>query len=52
MSDLAFRLYIGNISISDGLLQIGVQIFWVVLLVALGKCFMKQTLKTTVVQGG
>lgn len=52
VSDLAFRLYIGNISIGQGLLQIGVQVIWVVLLVILGKYFMKQTLKTTVVQGG
>ena len=52
ISDFPFRLYVGNISIQEGLIGIIVQIIWIVIILLLGRLLMKIALKKTVVQGG
>ena len=52
ISDLSFRLYIGNVGILAGLTQIGIATAWLVILVIVGKLLMKRALKKVVVQGG
>lgn len=51
-SDLAYRVYIGNIGITDGVIQMGIQIIWIVGLYTLGKILMNNKSKKLVVQGG
>lgn len=51
-SDLPFRLYAGNIGLKEGLLSIGVQLVWILILVWLGRFLMKRAFKKIVVQGG
>ena len=52
VSDLPYRLYMGNINGSEALVQICVQIAWAIGLIVLGKLIMKRKLKKLVVQGG
>lgn len=52
ISDLPFRLYVGNISIENGLFGILIQFIWVVILIIIGNFLMKKNLKRVVVQGG
>ena len=52
ISDLPFRIYIGNIGITDGLIQIGISLFWLVTTILIGKILIKKALKKTVIQGG
>jgi len=52
VSDFPFRFYVGNISIHDGLIGIGFQLFWILALVLLGRYLVKIALKKAVVQGG
>lgn len=52
ISDLPFRLYIGNISTTEGLIGILVQIIWIIILILLGKLITKKALKKAVIQGG
>lgn len=52
ISDFPFRLYVGNIALSEGVVGIFVQIFWIILLMLLGKILMKKALKKAVIQGG
>lgn len=52
VSDLPFRIYIGNVGTLDALIQIGVAVAWLVGLILIGKLLMKRALKTTVIQGG
>lgn len=52
VSDLPFRLYIGNIGTTDGLIQIAIQIIWIIALVLLGKLAMHKVQNKLVVQGG
>lgn len=52
ISDLPFRLYVGNVSISDGLVGMGIQFIWILLLIGFGNFLMKKNLKRVVVQGG
>ena len=52
VSDLPFRLYIGNISGSEALIQIAIQIAWTIGLIVIGKLIMNRKLKKLVVQGG
>lgn len=52
ISDLPFRIYVGNISISFGLKGIIIQIIWLFLLVGLGWFLMIHNLKRVSVQGG
>ena len=50
--DLPFRLYSGNISVSDGLFQMLIQVIWFIILVLIGNVILKKILKKVVVQGG
>ncbi len=52
ITDLPFRIYIGNIGTIDALIQIGISFAWLVLLIVLGKLLMKKALKNTIIQGG
>lgn len=52
VSDLPYRIYIGNISGMTAFVQIGIQLAWLVGLVVLGKILMSRKLKRMVVQGG
>lgn len=52
ISDLPFRLYTNNIGISEGLLSIGFQIIWIILLILVGNLIVKRSLKKVFVQGG
>ncbi|MCQ1531187.1 ABC transporter permease [Lutispora saccharofermentans] len=51
-SDLPFRIYAGNIGIKEAVLSIGVQILWIILLITLGKLWMKKALRRVIIQGG
>jgi len=52
VSDLPYRLYIGNINGNDALFQICIQIAWTIGLIVIGKLIMNRKLKKLVVQGG
>ena len=52
VSDLPYRIYIGNINGLDALIQIGIQIAWTIGLIIVGKLIMNRKLKKLVVQGG
>ena len=52
ISDLPFRIYVGNISINDGVFGICIQAIWIVLFILIGNFMMKRSLKRVVVQGG
>ena len=52
VSDFPFRLYIGNISINEGIIGIIVQLVWIIILVSIGYLLMKKALKKAVIQGG
>lgn len=52
ITDLPFRIYIGNTGIVEALSYIGISLIWLVALILLGKLFMSKVLKKTVIQGG
>lgn len=52
VSDFPFRLYVGNISMTEGLYGIIIQIIWIIIMVLAGRMLMKVALRKTVVQGG
>lgn len=52
ISDLPFRVYVGNISLIDGLKGLVIQILWIIILTILGYYLMKKSFKKIVVQGG
>lgn len=52
ISDLPFRIYIGNINGSTALLQILIQVCWLVGIVFIGKFVMSRKTNKLVVQGG
>ncbi len=52
VSDLAFRIYVGNISTQDALLPIAIQIVWLVVIVGLGKWWLHKRSLKLIVQGG
>lgn len=52
IGDLSFRVYSGNIDINQALLNIILQIIWIVILVILGQYIMKKALKKVCIQGG
>ena len=52
ITDFPFRLYVGNISINEGLIGIIVQIIWIIILVILGRLLTKKALNKAVIQGG
>ena len=50
--DLPFRIYSNNIGITEGILSIGLQIVWILLLILIGNAIVKSSLKKVFVQGG
>ena len=52
ITDLPFRLYSNNIGVSEGVLSIGLQIIWIVILILIGNLIVKKSLKKVFIQGG
>ena len=52
VSDFPFRLYVGNISIHDGLIGIIYQVIWILILFVVGYKLMNKALKKATIQGG
>ena len=52
VSDFPFRLYVGTVSLNNGLEGIVIQLIWIIILFIIGKILMNNALKKTVVQGG
>ncbi len=52
ISDLPFRIYVGNVSLHDGVFGICIQVIWIVLFILIGNFLLKKSLKRVVVQGG
>lgn len=52
ISDLSFRIYSGNIGITDGIFGIFIQIIWLFIVIVIGLLLTKKCLKRAVVQGG
>ena len=52
VSDLPFRIYIGNINGADALVQIAIQLVWLVAIVLISRFIMSKKINKLVVQGG
>ena len=52
VSDLSFRIYSGNISISEGVEGIVIQLIWIIITILIGYLLTNKSLKRVVVQGG
>lgn len=52
MQNMPLRIYSGNIAGLDAIRGIGLQMFWLVIMVIFGKLFMRSSLKRVVSQGG
>ena len=52
VSDLPFRIYVGNISISNGIYGIVIQFIWLIIITLLGVVLLSKSMKRVVVQGG
>ena len=52
VSDLPFRIYTGNINITNGIIGIIIQVVWIVTIIIIGNYLMKKNLKRIEVQGG
>ena len=52
ISDLPFRLYVGNLSLAEGVFGMCIQLIWIIVLIILGNTIMKKNIKRVVVQGG
>ena len=52
VSDLPFRIYVGNISLTEGMYGLLIQFIWVIVLMILGYILMQKSLKKVIVQGG
>ena len=52
VGDFPFRLYVGNISNTEGIIGIFIQIFWIIILIIIGKLITKKALNRAVIQGG
>ena len=50
--DLPFRIYVGNISIAEGIESIIIQLVWTLIVILAGNIIMKNATKKLVVQGG
>lgn len=50
--DLPYRLYCGNISVTEGIQSALIQLVWIVAIIALGLLVMKNARKKLVIQGG
>jgi len=52
MQNMPLRIYSGNISGTDALTGIALQIFWLAVLLLIGRLMMNRALKRVIVQGG
>lgn len=52
LSDLPFRIYIGNIGVLEGLVSVLFGAIWLIVLIVVVKLLMKTSLKKVVIQGG
>ena len=52
VSDFPFRLYVGNITMNEGLIGILIQGVWIIILIIIGSLLMKKALKKAIIQGG
>lgn len=52
MSNVPFRIYSGDLSGAMAWQAVGLQVFWLLALLALGAFLLKQALRRTVIQGG
>lgn len=52
ISDLPYRIYIGNVGLISGIKYIALGFVWLVVLLCLGKRLMNRAVKKTVIQGG
>ena len=52
ISDLPFRIYVGNISIQQGINGIIIQLIWLFVIVCFGHFLLNKQLRKVVVQGG
>lgn len=52
VSDLPYRVYSGNIGVMEGLLSIGLQIIWIIVLIFIGNLIVKRSLNKVFIQGG
>lgn len=51
MQNDPFRIYSGNISVQEGILNILLQLIWAVILIIIGKLALDKALRHVVVQG-
>jgi len=52
ISDLAVRIYSGNININYGIKSIILQLIWILILIIIGRLLMKKALSKVSIQGG
>lgn len=52
VSDLPFRIYVGNINLIDGIYGLLIQLIWTIILIIIGYLIMHKSLKRVIVQGG
>ena len=52
ISDLPFRLYVGNVNLADGVFGMCIQAIWIIIFILIGNFMMKKNIKRVVVQGG
>jgi len=52
IGDLSFRVYSNNIGISEAIMNIYLQIFWIIILIVIGNLMMKKASKKLFIQGG
>ncbi len=52
VSDLPFRIYVGNMDIKTALIQIAISFVWLLILLGIGKLLLSRSLKKTIIQGG
>ena len=52
ISDLPFRLYVGNISLQNGVFGMCIQLIWIIIFILIGNILLQKSIKRVVVQGG
>ena len=52
ISDLPYRTYSGSIDIQSALINVGMQVIWIIVLVTIGKIIMNKMLHKATIQGG
>ncbi len=52
ISDLPFRLYVGNISPQNGVFGMCIQLIWIIIFILIGNILLQKSIKRVVVQGG